>query len=76
MAAHEVIALRKIVAPRLSGVVNGTNERFEANLNLPEGCSGILYAFGSKKAARSFFGDDVELVKISSMGVKGRVSDE
>ena len=31
------------------------------NLNLPPGCTGILFVFESKKAARDFWGKDVEL---------------
>lgn len=30
-------------------------------VSLPEGCLGIMLLFTSKKAARAFWGDDVEL---------------
>ena len=34
------------------------------NLVLPDGCSGILYVWKSKKAARAFYGNNVACVEI------------
>ena len=76
MARHEVIALRKIVEPKVTGTVTGTTQRFTGALELPSGCAGILYAFHTKKAARAFWGEDVELVRISEIGEIGRLDDD
>jgi len=35
-----------------------------ANLQLPEGCSGILLVFDTKKAARKFWGETISLEPI------------
>ena len=36
-------------------------------MQLPEGCQGILMAFKTKKSAREFFGKDVELMEIEKV---------
>lgn len=33
-------------------------------LNLPKGCIGLFFAFESKKAAREWWGKDVQLLEI------------
>jgi len=39
----------------------------ETQLILPPGCTGILFCFESKKAAREYWGKDVELVQIEEV---------
>jgi hypothetical protein len=41
---------------------------FEIQMTLPEGCTGILMVFGTKKAARNFFGKKkIEFVTVEEV---------
>ena len=62
---HQVIALKKHPGNiEINGVAN--------KLNLPKGCTGILFTFESTKTARAWTGNDVQLVRISDITDKGR----
>lgn len=52
-----VIAMKKH-----DGAVTGGE--IKTKIKLPEGCTGILFCFESKKAARQYWGADVGLVEI------------
>lgn len=54
---HTVIALKK---HRGTVTVDGVR----IDIKLPPGCTGILFCFESKKAAREYWGNDVPLVRI------------
>jgi len=58
--SQQVIAMRKHSGEIL---VNG----IESRLPLPKGCTGILFCFESKKAAREYYGKDVELIEIKEI---------
>ena len=53
---HQVIVLKKH-----SGEVEVAGE--EIIMKLPEGCTGILFCFESKKAARKWWGKDTDLIR-------------
>lgn len=53
---QQVIAMRKH-----SGAVKVGDT--ETLLILPPGCTGILFCFESKKAAREYWGKDIELIR-------------
>ena len=57
---QQVIAMRK---HRGGIIVDG----IETLLILPRDCTGILFCFESKKAAREFWGKDVELMPIEEV---------
>lgn len=55
---HPVITMRK----HRSGVeIDGKKYR----LILPEGCTGLLFCFESKKAARAYWGKDTKLLRFA-----------
>ena len=54
---HKVVALKVH-----NGEVAIDGEKIK--MNLPLGCEGILFVFESKKAARDYWGKDVELVRL------------
>jgi len=56
MMKHKVVAMREH-----SGAVSGGVE-----IKLPAGCTGILFCFESKKAAREYWGRDVKLERIET----------
>lgn len=58
---HEVIAMKKH-----PGVVSIDGIRTQ-NMKLPEGCTGILFVFESKKASKAYWGKDVEMVRIKEV---------
>ena len=49
----------KVIAMKLVG-----EKMFTRPVNLPTGCKGILFVFDSKKAARAYWGKDIELVRV------------
>jgi len=57
---HPVITLRLH-----SGGV--TIDGQEVQMKLPEGCSGVLFAFESKKAARKYWGNDVDFIRFEQL---------
>lgn len=57
---HQVIAMKKHL-----GQVELQGHKFK--ITLPPGCSGMLFVFDTKKAAREYWGKDVELVRIEEM---------
>ena len=59
MNKHRVIALK-----RHSGFVQVHGDPNPVLMNLPPGCDGILFVFESKKAAREYWGKDVETVRV------------
>lgn len=67
MPKHEVIAMKKVTDP-VGGAKLARDgkkgEYMKAPLKLPEGCTGILYAFESKKAATNYFGKNISFVRI------------
>ena len=54
---HQVIALS---LQNGCVVVDG----IKTKINLPEGCTGLFFCFESKKAARKYWGKDVDLIRI------------
>jgi len=54
---HQFVALKKHV-----GCV--TVNEIEVKMKLPDGCTGLLFCFESKKAARKYWGKDVDLINI------------
>lgn len=52
------------VAMRLHSGCGKYNYGIETKLKLPEGCTGLLLCFKSKKAARDFFGKDTPTMEI------------
>lgn len=53
---HQVIALKKH-----SGMVKVDGIKF--SMKLPTGCIGVLFCFESKKTAKEYWGEDVDLVE-------------
>lgn len=53
---HSVIALKVY-----EGAVEVDDGK--AQMELPSGCTGILFCFESKKAARAYWGMDVEFIR-------------
>ena len=49
------------------GKVQVNRSSLPIQMQLPEGCQGILMAFKTKKSAREFFGKDVELMEIEKV---------
>ena len=74
---HEVIAMKLCKEPRIEISAN-TGETLlgrpinqilrETPLELPPGCTGIVYVFESEEAARDYYGPDVELAPIQDEG--------
>ena len=57
---QQVIAMRKHAgAISVDGI--------ETQLTLPSGCTGILFCFESKKAAREYWGEDIELIQYKEL---------
>ena len=59
---HPVIALKKH-----SGEVKIMGER--TRMILPPGCIGICFVFETKKAARKYWGNDIEMIRIERVDV-------
>ena len=53
---HKVVALKKHCGEIKVGGI-------DAKLNLPDGCSGVLFCFDSKKSAIEYWGKDIELIQ-------------
>lgn len=47
-----------------SGIMQFADTKHRVNLQLPEGCTGMLFVFKTKKAAREFWGKDIELMEV------------
>ena len=61
----EVIALYKFKKPRICvDESTGSYDNFNTTLRLPEGCTGIMFVFESKRMARQYFGPDAKLLRI------------
>ncbi len=54
---HQVVALRQH-----PGEVAVDGEKIK--MKLPEGCSGLMFIFESKKSARKYWGKDVRMVRV------------
>lgn len=59
---YQYIAMNISKAPVLDVVVN--NIPTEVEMGLPDGCTGILYVFKTKKAARAWWGKDIDLIPV------------
>ena len=53
---HQVIAMKKHAG-------GAEIEGIKFKMELPEGCTGMLLCFESKKAARKYWGEDAELMR-------------
>ena len=60
---HQVIAMKKHNA-------KVSFQGYEFNMTLPPGCTGVLFVFESKKAARKYWGNDIELMQIEEVEPK------
>jgi len=61
---HPVIAMKL----HTGGVKLSTSpEPIIGKMGLPDGCTGILFVFNSKKAARDYWGKNVELKEIEAL---------
>ena len=54
--------MKQVIAMRKHGGEIKVNA-FAAYLSLPEGCTGMLFAFESKKSARAYWGNNVDLLE-------------
>jgi hypothetical protein len=65
---HQVITLKKH-----SGNMK-TKDVFDNSIflknHLPEGCTGILFCFESKKAARAYWGKDIDMIRFEEIKSK------
>lgn len=60
-----------VIAMKLHpGKIKLDGENFK--LRLPEGCTGMLFCFQSKKAAREYWGKDVDLLRIEVKETENR----
>ena len=64
---HPIIAM-KLHSGEISP--KGTIGPANIQLRLPKGCTGILFCFKSKKAAREYWGKDVPMSKYENIEVK------
>ena len=62
---HEVLAM-KMSRGRQKITING----IVAEMPLPDWCIGIMFVFESKKAARAYYGNDVNLIRIKTQEEK------
>lgn len=60
MAKQQVIAMK-----RHCGEITVDGEPFK--MKLPKGCTGIMFCFESKTAARKYWGKDIVMVRIEAI---------
>jgi len=59
---HEVIAMKKH-----GGFVTIGGGNKPLRMKLPEGCTGVLFVFESKKAARAYWGNNVPMERVKEI---------
>jgi len=59
---HKVIAMK--VHDGESQIVENEERSNPIPMKLPNGCTGILFVFETKKAAREYWGNDTELLRV------------